>query len=131
LEKVKPQKPMEFELAYVLSQLDPETEGMKLLSHDLASVREGAWMGLSGVGKVQLIRQLDQERQRRKGGSHLHFQEASYRAIDHALIHIRLQGGKKELEELEKFLFEVQDREGIYPRVEWTIRRWKDPGNHS
>lgn len=48
LEQLEPREYMEFQLAYVISRLDPGNDGVELLSHHLANVRQGAWMG---VGK--------------------------------------------------------------------------------
>jgi HEAT repeat protein len=122
LEKVKPKGYLESELAYAIAQIDPGNEGVKLLSHDLAAVREGAWLGLGKVGTVQLVKRLDRER---KESPYPHFRHAAYRAIDRILIKIEAYGGEKEFEELEKLRLEVMDKEGVYTRVEWTIDRLK------
>ncbi|MCP4408951.1 MAG: HEAT repeat domain-containing protein, partial [Gammaproteobacteria bacterium] len=99
LQEVEPKTYLEFNLAYAIAQIDPEGEGVKLLSHDLAKVREGAWLGLArlpltetrpfflkdGPAAVALIERLDRERTESK---HPLFKHAAYRAIDEMLITI-------------------------------------------
>ena len=115
---------LEFELAYAISQIDSTGEkGTGLLSHKLSSVREGAWMGLTKIGSVDLLQRLDLMRMK---SSNPLFRHAAYRAIDGILIKIEANGGEKELMELEKFLPEVNDQEAVLTRVEWTITRLED-----
>jgi HEAT repeat protein len=125
LEKVKPRTYLEFELSYAISRIAPETQGTKLLSHDLAAVREGAWTGLGKAGTVSLIQKLHTER--KKSGKPW-FCHAAYRAIDHILINIQAFGGKKELEQLETLFPKMSEKQslGVHTRVEWTIDRLKD-----
>ena len=125
LEKVKPRTYLEIELAHAISRIAPGTQGVKLLSHDLAAAREGAWMGLGKAGTVPLIQKLHTER--KKGGTPW-FRHAAYRAIDHILINIQAFGGKQELEQLETFFPEISKEQsiGVHTRVKWTIDRLKD-----
>ena len=50
-----------FELAYNIARIDPNQSGLRLLDHDLADVRQGAWQGLGRVGSVALIEKLRQK----------------------------------------------------------------------
>src|SRR5262249_22177289 len=83
-EAARPESYKAFELAYAISRIDPE-EGIILLSHDLADVRYGAWVGLGEVGTVELVRRLDTMRMDSKDPL---FRHAAYRAIDHILTQI-------------------------------------------
>ena len=137
LAAVEPQTYMEFELAHSIAMIDPDGEGVKLLSHDLAKIREGAWMGLArlpltvtrpfyvtnGPAAVNLIARLDKER---KASGNPFFEHAAYRAIDEMLIALEAYGRKPELDALQAFLSKVQDAEGVKTRVEWTIDRLKE-----
>jgi len=129
---------LEFELAHAIAQIDPKGEGVKLLSHDLAKVREGAWTGMArlpltetrpfyltdGPAAVALIERLDRERMQSKNPI---FRHAAYQAIDGILITIEAYGGKPALKALEDFLERgVQDQEGVLTRVEWTIARLRE-----
>ena len=49
---------LNFQLGYTLARIDPEGWGIKLLAHDLAKVREGAWMGLGKEGTVTLLQRI-------------------------------------------------------------------------
>ncbi len=137
LEAFEPQPYMESELARSIAMVDPDGEGVKLLSHDLAKVRKGSWMGLTqlpltkphpfaltdGPAAVQLIERLDRERMESKNPL---FRHAAYRAIDGLLITIETYGGAGELAALEKFSPTVQDQEGVLTRVAWTIDRLRE-----
>ncbi|MCP4348609.1 MAG: HEAT repeat domain-containing protein [Desulfobacterales bacterium] len=117
---------MEFELAYTIAQIDPETHGINLLSHDLAAIRKGAWLGIGKAGKASLIKKLYHIRKQTKKPWLRH---ASYRAIDHLLINIEAYGKKPELAELERFFPTITNdklSEGVKTRVEWTIDRLKE-----
>jgi HEAT repeat protein len=137
LRKVSPKTSLEFELAHAIAQIEPDGEGVKLLSHDLAKVREGAWMGLAklpltetrpfylidGPAAVKRLERLDRERIQSKNPL---FRHAAYRAIDGMLISIETYGRKPALDALEAFLSKVQDQEGVLTRVEWTIARLQE-----
>ena len=124
LKNLEPDEPMEFEFAFALSRIDPGEEGIKLLSHHLANVRQGAWMGVGKSRNVSLIERLYwlRKESNKPWGRH-----AAYRAIDHILINIETLGGETELNQLEVLLKELNAKEGqnIHPgvktRMEWTI----------
>ena len=117
---------MEFSLGYTLSRLSPEEMGGALLSHNLAHVREGAWMGVGQSGEVSLIKKLYALR---KTSDEVWFRYAAYRAIDLLLINIEAAGDEAELREPENALNELRVSEGktLHPavesRIEWTIAR--------
>jgi hypothetical protein len=126
LDAVSPKTYMECELAYAIAQIDPENEGIRLLYHDLAAVREGAWLGIGKTRKTGLLEKLYSIRKQTKKPWERH---AAYRAIDHLLIEIEEFGGKPDLEYLEKFLPTITDDrlgEGVKTRTEWTIERLQD-----
>ena len=120
-----------FELAYNITRIDPDT-GVQLLSHNLADVRQGAWLGLGKVGPVDLIIQLRQKRQQSEDPL---FRHAAYRAIDHMLLSLEAKAAPpQELKKLEvlypgevgTLCTTVQEEEkGICTRVEWTIAQLK------
>ncbi len=123
LEKYKPKPYLEYELAYAITQIAPEKEGIKLLSHNLAAVREGAWKGIGKIGTVELLKKLHEQRNQSKFPW---FRHAAYRAIDNILIKLEVFGEKKDLQKLEKFfLTAVTEKQnpGVHTRVEWTVNR--------
>jgi hypothetical protein len=137
LNEVAPQLALECELAHAIAMIDPEA-GVKLLSHDRANVRYGAWLGLAKSGSAGslpatkaggtpalpgLIERLDRERMESKNPF---FKHAAYRAIDEMFIALEAYGDKPELDALQAFLPKVQDQEGVKTRVEWTIDRLKE-----
>ncbi|MGE0085547.1 MAG: HEAT repeat domain-containing protein [Desulfococcaceae bacterium] len=125
LEAVSPKTYMECELAYAIAQIDPEKQGIRLLSHDLSAVREGAWMGIGKTRKTELLETLYSIRKQTDKPWERH---AAFRAIDYLLIEIEEFGGKADLEFLEKFFPSItEDRlsEGVKTRVEWTIEQMK------
>ncbi|MGD2089186.1 MAG: HEAT repeat domain-containing protein [Candidatus Aminicenantes bacterium] len=129
LKEVEPREPLEFELAFALSRIDPVNEGIKLLGHHLANVREGAWMGLGKSRSTSLIEKLYWKRKESKIPW---FRHAAYRAIDHILINIEAFGGKEELNRLETLYKNLSEKEGkdfhegVQTRMEWTIERLKE-----
>lgn len=138
LEEEKPSSAMEYQLAYAIALIDSIEEGVKLLHHDLAKVREGAWTGLARLPfkedeepyqlsdsptAVALIEHLDRERMESKNPL---FRHAAYRAIDGMLITIEMYGSTSALEALEDYLPRIQDQEGVLTRVEWTIDRLRE-----
>lgn len=134
---VTPLHYLEFELAHSISMIDPENEGIKLLHHNLAKVREGAWMGLAdlpltkekpfelidGLAAINSIKRLYYAR---KESEEPLLKHAAYRAIDEILITIEAYGGRTEMQMLNSFLPEILDDEGIRTRVEWTINRLQE-----
>jgi hypothetical protein len=131
--------PLAFELAYTIARIDPEQSGVRLLNHDLADVRQGAWQGLGRVGDVDLIEKL---RQRLKTSEQSWFQRlwrsanpflrhATYQAIDHILLRLEAEGDVQDLERLKNLVpgpgdalcqqQESLEEQGICRRVQWTI----------
>jgi HEAT repeat protein len=123
LEAAKSEFHLVLELAHAMARIDPEDTGIKLLSHDLADVRSGAWTGLGTVGTVDLLRRLYLERLKNKSPI---FRHAYYRAIDDILVQLETNGGPQELAELETLWPQIKDIEGVGTRVEWTIRQLKE-----
>ncbi len=120
LVEARPQPGWTFELAHAMARIDPEKTAVELLSHDIADVRYGAWMGMGSVGNVKLLKELHRKL---VGSSDPLFRYAAYRAMDEILIHLETTGGSQELIELKNFYRQVQDHEGIGDRVEWTIKQ--------
>jgi HEAT repeat protein len=110
----------EFLLAYAIARIDPQREGIKLLSHDLAEVRHGAWIGLGSVGTVALVKMLDEQRTK---SDDPFFRQAAYRAIGECLTWIEARGGEQEQTELEAWLPSLQQKPDVYGRVQWTTLR--------
>jgi len=80
-----------FILAYAIAHIDAQGQSVALLAHDLANVRQGAWMGLGSVGTVALVKMLDEKRMQSDAPL---FREAAYRAIDVMLTSIESRGGE-------------------------------------
>ena len=120
---------MEFELAFALSRIDPVNEGIKLLGHHLANVRQGAWQGLGKCRDVSLIETLYRQRKHSDVPWFIH---ASYRAIDYILMNIEAFGGQEELNRLKSLYKKLSAQEGenfhegVETRMEWTIERLKE-----
>ena len=130
LKAVEPKEYLEFELSFALSRIDPEEQSIRLLSHHLANVRQGAWMGLEQSRNVTLIEKLYRMR---KESDLPWVRHAAYRAIDHILIAAETFGSKKESGVLEALLQKLLEKEGkdfhpgVKTRIEWTIDRLKKP----
>ena len=94
---------MTFELAYTIARIDPNPSGLRLLDHDLADVRQGAWQGLGRVGSVDLIEELRQKLntdnrswfQKLWGREHPFFRQATYQAIDQILLRLEAEGSMR------------------------------------
>ena len=129
LEYVSPRQHFECEIAYAISRIAPDTEGIKLLNHDLAAVREGACLGIGKVGTIELLKKLYEERRRKDITPW--FRHAAYRAIDHVLIHLEAFGKDKDADEFEKFLSEVSEKDepGVHTRTKWTMDRLREQRN--
>ncbi len=129
LEEVEPNEPLEFELAFALSRIDPFHEGTKFLGHPFANVREGAWLG---IGKSRDVSQIEELYWKRKQSDVPWFIHAAYRAIDHILMNIEAFGGKDELNRLESLYKKLSAEEGknfhegVQTRMEWTIERLRE-----
>jgi hypothetical protein len=131
--------PLVFELAYNIARIDPAQSGLRLLDHDLASVRHGAWQGLGRVGSVALIEELHQKLktsqpswfQQLWGSANPFLHHAAYRAIDHILLRLEAEGtSQQDLERLKRLIPGPVDaacqqkkslEQGICLRVQWTI----------
>lgn len=118
LAEAQPTPYQELTLAYAIAQIAPQASGIKLLSHDLAEVRQGAWMGLGKAGDVALLRQLYPKW---RDTDDPIFRVAAYRAIDTILIYLESYGDAKVLQELKAFFNQVKDQEAVATRVEWTL----------
>ncbi len=128
LQAITPPRPAStpaFVLADALARIDPQGQGFTLLSHDLADVRQGAWLGLGSVGTVELIKALDEKRTTSRDPL---FRQAAYRAIDAMLTQVEARGGTKERTTLERWLPTLQQKPDVYARVEWTTLRlqWEE-----
>jgi HEAT repeat protein len=141
LESVRLKSPLVFELAYNIARIDPRQSGLRLLHHDLADVRQGAWQGLGKVGKVDLIEELRQQLktsnqfwfQRLRRSVNPFFRHAAYQAIDHILLRLEAEGDAQDLERLKRLVpgqvddpcqqKESPEEQGICRRVKWTIAR--------
>jgi HEAT repeat protein len=109
----------ETELGYAIAQIDPDSTGIKLLSHDIAEVRKGAWLAMGRIGNVQIIKGLVVKHHESQPYE-AHFRHAAFRAIDKILITIEVKGNKQDLEVLQALLPNIE-HVGIRDRVEWTI----------
>jgi hypothetical protein len=133
---LRPNTHLEFALGYALALINPAKDGVDLLSHDLANVREGAYLGLArlrstdtkpyalvdGPGDVALLDTLVQQWQNSDDPL---FKYAAYRAIDGMLITLETYGGPAELtalKPLEARLY-VREQDEVLTRVQWTGRR--------
>jgi hypothetical protein len=101
--------PLKFELAFARSRIEPVHEGLNLLEHPFANVREGAWMGLGKSRDVSLIEILYRQR---KQSDVPWFIYSAYRAIDHLLMNMEAFGGKEELSRLESLYKKLSAEEG-------------------
>ncbi len=127
LSDCEPREAREFEVAFALGRLDPVNRGLQLLGHDLANVREGAWMALGKSKDAALIEKLYRMH---KQGPTPWLRHAAYRAIDNILFNIEISGSKEELKKLEDLRQTLINEEGekkIHPgvktRLEWAIDR--------
>jgi HEAT repeat protein len=131
LEQARSGPHLAFELAYNIARIDQKV-GLALLRHDLAAIRQGAWLGLGKVGNVDLIILLRQKRQQSDDPL---FRHAAYRAIDHIVLRLEAEAvDPQELRKLEAlYPGEVgtlctsvgEEEKGICTRVEWTIAQLK------
>ncbi|MCP4699791.1 MAG: HEAT repeat domain-containing protein [Gammaproteobacteria bacterium] len=116
---------LETELSYAIAKIDPTNEGLKLLHHNLANVRKGAWYGLAKEADAALVQRLVEDYQglQHLGGLNPIFRHAVYRAMDKSLITVEVRGNTRDLDVL-KILAKKLDKEGaVYDRTEWTIQQ--------
>ena len=125
LDQLKPKEYLEHQLAYTITYLSPEDEGMALLDHCLSNVRMGAALGFGKFKKVSLLETLYRKFQ--QGGSPL-FHHAVYRAMDNMLLRIEFSGLDDDLEKLKEFQKKHIDKEGkggsqsgFKARLHWTV----------
>jgi HEAT repeat protein len=104
-------------LGYSITQLDPNPSGIELLSHHLFNVRQGAWLALGTMANVDLLKQLNQQRD---ASQFVIFVDAAYRALDKSLITLGVKGTAQDLEALQKWSKIITDK-AVKERVEWTI----------
>ncbi|MDM8566754.1 HEAT repeat domain-containing protein [Candidatus Halobeggiatoa sp. HSG11] len=109
----------ETELGYAITQIAPKTNGIKMLSHNLAEVRKGAWLAIGRVGNMNIIKKLVKKYHESKSYQS-YFRHAAYQAIDKALINVEVRGNEQDLEELEE-LKPTLEHDGIKDRFNWTI----------
>ena len=147
LESTTFNSPLTFELAYNIARIDPRQSGVRLLEHDLADVRQGAWHGLGRVGSVELIEELYQKLQtgtqswwqRLRGNAKPFLRQAAYQAIDHILLRLEAEGiAPQDLQRLKNLVpGKIEDpclktdsveKQGICRRVQWTIAQLEAQG---
>lgn len=113
--------PFIYEYAYAIANMD-EAEGIKLLGHNLAKVREAAARGLANSDflGVPLLQKLEQEW---LATDNPITRQGLFHAIDIALLAMEGIGADKELEALKAYeptLTNERSAASIKPRVEWT-----------
>nr|VFJ43753.1 MAG: HEAT repeat [Candidatus Kentron sp. FW] len=114
-----------FDLAFNMARIDPAGRGLELLGHELADVRQGAWMGMGMVGNMDLLRRVFDAW--RESDEPL-FRQAAYRAMDEILVHLEIVGEEADLTALRAFAPAIReiperDRAGICSRMDWTLAR--------
>jgi len=129
LEEKKPEERLEYEIAYTIALIDPDPEGINLLGHNLAQVREAACTGLGESHDIALMEEIYKKRRE----SDLPWlKDAAYRAIDKMLLYIEITGDKNECSALEALYNKLVNRDGknmhpgIKSRMKWTIDRLKE-----
>jgi len=110
-----------WQLGNTLTRLAPKQQGIPLLGHNLAKVRQGAWQALGKQQDIELLREIYQHRQ---SSTQPHFRYAAYQAIHHSLITLETRGGPQHLKALETWLAEVKDW-AVKDRILWTVERLK------
>ena len=113
--------PFIYEYAYAIAH-ESESEGIKLLGHNLYKVREAAARGLANGDAlgVELLKKLEKAWLETKDPIE---RQGIYHAIDIALLAIEGVGYKKELADLKAYeptLTNDRSAASIKPRVEWT-----------
>ncbi len=78
-----------FDYAYALARLDPDI-GKQLLTHNLAEVRKGAYMGFAMKANIEWLQKLDEEREARRDDPL--FRHEAFRAIDLGLRRLEILG---------------------------------------
>jgi HEAT repeat protein len=119
-----------FDYAYALTRLDPDI-GKKLLTHNLADVRQGAYMGFAMRANIKKLRELDEEREARRDDPV--FRHEAFRSIDIGLHRLEILGNNhdddKELKELSAWQHELEKQprttkddpdDEVLERLQWT-----------
>jgi hypothetical protein len=120
-DKLADPAPFIYEYAYAIANMD-DAEGIKLLGHNLAKVREAAARGLANSDflGVPLLQKLEQEW---LATDNPITRQGLFHAIDIALLAMEGIGADKELEALKVYeptLTNERSAASIKPRVEWT-----------
>ena len=120
-DKLADPAPFIYEYAYAIANMD-EAEGIKLLGHNLAKVREAAARGLANSDflGIPLLQKLEQEW---LATDNPITRQGLFHAIDIALLAMEGIGADKELEALKAYeptLTNERSAASIKPRVEWT-----------
>ncbi|SDZ75543.1 HEAT repeat [Thiothrix caldifontis] len=120
-DKLADPAPFTYEYAYAIANMD-EAEGIKLLGHNLAKVREAAARGLANSDflGVPLLQKLEQEW---LATDNPITRQGLFHAIDIALLAMEGIGADKELDALKAYeptLTNERSTASIKPRVEWT-----------
>jgi HEAT repeat protein len=134
-DKLWQQSQWEFDLGYAIAQIDPKNAGIKLLAHNLAKVRNGAWLAIGHAGDVNIVEELVEKRLK---SQQPHFRHAAYQAIHHSLITIEEQRNRQDLPALTALYQDLTSRSlpkerhaGIEDRLNWTIRSLKQQLNRT
>ncbi|EDN70822.1 PBS lyase HEAT-like repeat [Beggiatoa sp. PS] len=107
----------ETELGYALTKIAPQTEGIKMLAHNLFEVRKGAWLAIGQMKSIELLKRINQQREQ----SHqAYFHHAAFRAIDKSLITIEVFGKDADLAALNNWLPDINDH-AVRDRVKFTV----------
>jgi hypothetical protein len=129
LEEKKPEARLEYEIAYTIALIDPKSEGINLLGHNLVRVQAAAWTGLGESHDIALMEEIYKKR---RESDFPWLKDAAYRAIDKMLENIEEIGDKKECAPLEALYNKLVKRDGknmhpgIKSRMKWTIDRLKE-----
>lgn len=94
--------------ARALARIDPN-EGIKLLSHEIADIRKGAWYGLASLADINIVKELTDLRLNSKDNPLL--RHAAYRAIDLSLSKIQYNHHPKDLQTLEEWYPTLKQQE--------------------
>ncbi|TXH76606.1 MAG: hypothetical protein E6Q85_03805, partial [Thiothrix sp.] len=113
-----------FYYGYALAQMGFE-QALIALNHDLADVRLGASISWGKYATVANLQALAQERLQRP--EQPLFQQASYMALNQALLSLELSTDSKEIKALEIWQTQAQEHstDPISQRLAWTIRMIK------
>ncbi|NJO17973.1 MAG: hypothetical protein HC877_20275 [Thioploca sp.] len=77
------------------------------MSHHLFNVRQGAWLALGTMANVDLLKQLNQQRD---ASQLVIFVDADYRALDKSLITLGVKGTVQDLEALRNWYKTIADK---------------------